>query len=354
MIGISEHDFDNLTLAEKGSLLDYYLEILEAMNLPTQGSFLQNAAFKEDFEAQFLGDISYPQTPIKIDMENLGFEVTNMESPEMIRARTLERLATSNLKAIEGYIAHHPADEGAKAILSNSKSILSTIKSKIQSTTNDPWPKAAETGDIGLQVPSTREIPFAPPRISIQVPTEEHFHHICAMNAYRRFSPEELHLEAYRREHNLHSSPHPRDPKPAFTSLQVPSTSNPFYMPSIVGASVPGEERFQHICAMEHYQAFSPDELRLIDHHRAQKLWFVDGSKADGEALGKVGGSKGLDVGTQTDDVKETGDDEKSGLAIGKPNTVPPQDQYNSLFNPPKIQVSLEHVSNSTSSERTS
>ncbi len=283
-------------------------------------------------------------------MENLGFEVTNMmESPEMIRARTLERLATSNLKAIEGYIAHHPADEGAKVILSNSKSILSMIKSKIQSSTNDPCPKAAETGDIGLQVPSTREIPFAPPRISIQVPTEEHFHHICAMNHYHRFSPEELNLEAYRREHNLNSSPHPRDPKPAFAaSLQVPSTSNPFYMPSIIGASVPGEERFQHICAMDHYRGFSPEELRLIDHHRARKLWFVEGSKADGEALGKMGGPKRFDFRTQTndrtktDDLKETDDDNKPGSTPNKPITMPPQDQYNSLLNPPKIEVSHE------------
>ncbi|KAL8980554.1 MAG: hypothetical protein Q9205_004395 [Flavoplaca limonia] len=324
MIGISEHGFGNLTVAEKESLLDYYLETLEPMNLPLQGTFRQNAAFKEDFEARFLGDISY------IDMENLGFEVTNMESPEMIRARTLERLATSNLKTIEGYIAHHPADEGAKIILSNSKSILSMIKSKIHSSTNDPWPKAAETGDIGLQVPSTREIPFAPPRISIQVPTEEHFHHICAMNHYRRFSPEELHLEAYRRKHNLHSTPDPRDPMPAFTSLQVPSTLNPFYMPSIIGASVPGEERFQHICAMEHYRGFSPEELRLIDHHRARKLWFVECSKVDGEALGKMGGPKRFDVGTQTDDGtktdddKESNDDKKLGLTADKPITMPP------------------------------
>ena len=276
-------------------------------------------------------------------MENLGFEMTNMELPEMIRARTLERLATSNLKAIEGYIAHHPADEGAKIILSNSKSILSMIKSKIQSATDDSWPKAAETGDIGLQVPSTREILFAPRRISIQVPTEEHFHHICAMNHYCRFSPEELHLEAYHREHNLHSSPHPRDPKPAFAaSLQVPSTSNPFYMPSIIDASAPGEERFQHICAMEHYPGFSPEELRLIDHHRARKLWFVDNSKVDGEALGKVDVGTQTDYGTKTDDLKESNDDKKLGLTTNEPITMPPQGQYSSSFNPPKIEVSHE------------
>ncbi|KAI4270262.1 MAG: hypothetical protein LQ337_006783 [Flavoplaca oasis] len=281
-------------------------------------------------------------------MENLGFDMTNMESPETIRARTLERLATSNLKAIEGYIAHHPADEGAKAILSNSKSILSVIKSKIQSSTNNPWLKAAQTGDIGLQVPSIREIPFNPPRISIQVPIEEHFHHICAMNHYCRFSPEELHLEAYRRERNLHSSPHPPDQRPAFTSLQVPSTSNLFYMPSVIGASVPVEERFQHICAMDHYHGFSPEELRLVDHHRERKLWLVDGLKDDREALGKVGGPKGLDVGTQTndgtktDDLKETDDDKKLGLTTNIPITMPPQGQYTSLFNPPKVEVSHE------------
>ena len=62
IIGISDHDFDNLTVAEKESLLDYYLETLEAMNLPLHGSFWQNVAFKEDFEAQFLGDISYVRT----------------------------------------------------------------------------------------------------------------------------------------------------------------------------------------------------------------------------------------------------------------------------------------------------
>ncbi|KAL8876853.1 MAG: hypothetical protein Q9192_008790 [Flavoplaca navasiana] len=168
------------------------------------------------------------------------------------------------------------------------------------------------------------------------------------MNAYRRFSPEELHLEAYRREHNLHSTPDPRDPKPAFKSLQVPSTSNPFYMPSIIGASVPGEERFQHICAMDHYRGFSSEELRLIDHHLARKLWFVEGSKADGEAPGKVGGPKGLDVGTQTDDgaktddLKQSDDDNKPGSTPNKTITLPPQGQYNSLFNPPKIEVSHE------------
>ncbi len=62
MIGISEHGFGNLTVAEKESLLDYYLGTLEALNLPLHGSFRQNAASKEDFEAQFLGDISYVRT----------------------------------------------------------------------------------------------------------------------------------------------------------------------------------------------------------------------------------------------------------------------------------------------------
>ncbi|KAL8876456.1 MAG: hypothetical protein Q9192_008862, partial [Flavoplaca navasiana] len=59
MIGISEHDFDKLTVPEKGSLLDYYLETLQALNLPTLGSFRQNEAIEEEFEAWYLGDISY-------------------------------------------------------------------------------------------------------------------------------------------------------------------------------------------------------------------------------------------------------------------------------------------------------
>ena len=42
MIGISEQDFKIFTVAEKHSLLDYYLEILEAMDLPTEKWFQQN------------------------------------------------------------------------------------------------------------------------------------------------------------------------------------------------------------------------------------------------------------------------------------------------------------------------
>lgn len=59
MLGISKHGFDNLTVAEKQSFLDYYLEILEAMDLPAEQCFQHNGAVKEDFEAHFLGDIHY-------------------------------------------------------------------------------------------------------------------------------------------------------------------------------------------------------------------------------------------------------------------------------------------------------
>lgn len=199
-------------------------------------------------------------------MENLGFELTNMESTATIRARVLERIATSNLKAIEGYIAHQPADEEAKAIQMNSIRILSKVKSGRKVT----WSQAA-TGDIGLQVPTTREVPFEPSSIRVQTGIES-FQHICAMNRYRDFSPEELRLNAYH----------------LGRGLQICS-----------------DECFHHICAMDRYRDFSPEELRLNDYHQEQKLCSSSASRSHGGALTEVPVPEQLNDSTQASDVKK-------------------------------------------------
>ncbi|KAL8781445.1 MAG: hypothetical protein Q9213_005997 [Squamulea squamosa] len=81
-------------------------------------------------------------------MDCLDIDLPNVGSVEMIRDQVLERLATSNLKAIEAYIAHHPDDEGAKVVQLNSSLILSQIKLG----KNLSWPPAV-IPDLDLQVP---------------------------------------------------------------------------------------------------------------------------------------------------------------------------------------------------------
>ncbi|KAI4261661.1 MAG: hypothetical protein L6R42_003139 [Xanthoria sp. 1 TBL-2021] len=200
-------------------------------------------------------------------MENLGFELTNMESIAIIRSQVLERMATSNLKAIEGYIAHQPADEEAKAIQLNSTLILSKIKSGKKVI----WSQAA-TGDLGLQVPTTQEVPpYEPSSIYVQTGIES-FQHICAMDRYRDFSPEELRLNAYH----------------LGRGLQICS-----------------DECFHHICAMDRYRDFSPEELRLNDYHQEQKLRSSSASRSQGGALTEVPVLEQLNDTAQASDVKK-------------------------------------------------
>lgn len=59
MIGIAEHDFCRFTLVEQQSLHDYYLEVRQAMKIPARDESRQNEVYKQDFEAQFLGDFQY-------------------------------------------------------------------------------------------------------------------------------------------------------------------------------------------------------------------------------------------------------------------------------------------------------
>ncbi|KAI4268704.1 MAG: hypothetical protein L6R38_007749 [Xanthoria sp. 2 TBL-2021] len=199
-------------------------------------------------------------------MENLSFELTNMDSTATIRARVLERIATSNLKAIEGYIAHQPADEEAKAIQLNSIRILSKVKSGREVI----WSQAA-TGDIGLQVLTTQEIPFEPSSICVQTGIVS-FQHICAMDRYRDFSPEELRLNTYHLDRGL---------------------------------QICSDECFHHICAMDCYRNFSPEELRLNDYHQEQKLRSYSASRSQGVALTEVPVPEQLDDTTQASDVKK-------------------------------------------------
>ncbi|KAL8768248.1 MAG: hypothetical protein Q9209_005479 [Squamulea sp. 1 TL-2023] len=93
-------------------------------------------------------------------MDCLKTELMSFESVEKIRDQVLERLATSNLKAIEAYIAHHPADEEAKVIQLNSSLILSEIKSG----KNLSWPTAV-ISDAGAQLLDTQEDPFETPNV---------------------------------------------------------------------------------------------------------------------------------------------------------------------------------------------
>ncbi|KAI4232382.1 MAG: hypothetical protein LQ349_005062 [Xanthoria aureola] len=59
MIGIADHDFCRFTLVEQQSLRDYYLEVRQAMKIPARDESRQNEVYKQDFEAQFLGDFQY-------------------------------------------------------------------------------------------------------------------------------------------------------------------------------------------------------------------------------------------------------------------------------------------------------
>ncbi|CAL8581653.1 hypothetical protein XPA_007341 [Xanthoria parietina] len=206
MIGIAEHDFCRLTLVEQQSLRDYYLEVRQAMKIPARDEFRQNEAYNQDFEAQFLGDVQLyrclPQKSAvntrssgdlrptdntqKVAMENRGFELDDAESMEIVHDQVLERMATSNLKAIEGYIAYHPTDEDARVIRSNSILILSKIKAGRKMI----FPRtAAPIGDIGPQVPNTGdEVPFEPPSIRNAIRNQNYPAHLRDGSLSRDFA----------------------------------------------------------------------------------------------------------------------------------------------------------------------
>ncbi|KAL8847603.1 MAG: hypothetical protein Q9221_007380 [Calogaya cf. arnoldii] len=198
---------------------------------------------------------------------NHASDLTNSEKAKTTSNQVLERLASTNLKALEAYIVHHPADEEAKALRLSSTFILSKMKSD-----SDKPELYVATRGTSLQVPDTRDIPFEPLKVlgSI-ISIEEYFHHICAMECYRNFSPEELHLKDYHQGwdrcsalslHSLHGA------STAATGLQVPNTFGIIFAPSKVGYHTAVEEYFHHICAMDRYRNFSPEELRLNDYHR--------------------------------------------------------------------------------------
>ena len=217
-------------------------------------------------------------------MENRGFELDDAESMEIIRDQVLERMATSNLKAIEGYIAYHPTDEDARVIRSNSMLILSKIKAGREMI----FPRAAAPiGDIGLQVPNTGdEVPFEPPSIRMQ--SEIKFiQHICAMDRYRGISPEELRLSEYQLRQ---------------------------------GVQICVDECLHHICATDRYRGYSPEELRLNDYHQGQKLPSSSVTRAPGDALTVAPAPGQLDNTAQA-----SGPEDSSAPA------------YVSLFNPPII-----------------
>ena len=185
-------------------------------------------------------------------MENRGFELDDAESMEIIRDQVLERMATSNLKAIEGYIAYHPTDEDARVIRSNSILILSKIKAGRKMI----FPRtAAPIGDVGPQVPITGdEVPFEPPSIRMQ--SEIKFiQHICAMDRYRGISPEELRLSEYQLRQ---------------------------------GVQICADECLHHICATDRFRGYSPEELRLNDYQQGQKLPSSSVTRAPGDALTEV------------------------------------------------------------------
>ena len=185
-------------------------------------------------------------------MENRGFELDDAESMEIIHDQVLERMATSNLKAIEGYIAYHPTDEDARVIRSNSMLILSKIKAGRKMI----FPRtAAPIGDIGPQVPITGdEVPFEPPSIHnhSQIKTIQH---ICAMDRYRGISPEELRLSEYQLRQ---------------------------------GVQICADECLHHICATDRFRGYSPEELRLNDYDQGQKLPSSSVTRAPGEASTEV------------------------------------------------------------------
>ena len=214
-------------------------------------------------------------------MENRGFELDDAESMEIVRDQVLERMATSNLKAIEGYIAYHPTDEDARVIRSNSILILSKIKAgrkMIFSRT------AAPIGDIGPQVPNTGdEAPFEPPTIHIESEMET-IQHICAIDRYRGISPEELRLSEYQLRQ---------------------------------GVQICADECLHHICATERFRGYSPEELRLNDYHQGQIVPCSSVTRAPGEELTELPAPGQMDNTAQT-----SGPEDSSAPA------------YVSLFNP--------------------
>lgn len=217
-------------------------------------------------------------------MENRGFELDDAESMEIVRDQVLERMATSNLKAIEGYIAYHPTDEDARIIRSNSMLILSKIKAGRKMI----FPRtAAPIGDIGPQVPNTNdEVPFEPPTIHIESEMET-IQHICAIDRYRRISPEELRLSEYQLRQ---------------------------------GVQICVDECLHHICATDRFRGYSPEELRLNDYQQEQQFPSSSDDGAPSEASTEVPAPEQLD-----DTAQASGPEGSSAPA------------YVSLFNPPII-----------------
>ena len=203
-------------------------------------------------------------------MENRGFELDDAESMEIVHDQVLERMATSNLKAIEGYIAYHPTDEDARVIRSNSILILSKIKAGRKMI----WPRAAAPiGDIGPQVPNTGdEVPFEPPSIRMQSEIRT-IQHICAMDRYRGISPEELRLSEYQLRQ---------------------------------GVQICADECLHHICATDRYRGYSPEELRLNDYHQEQHLCSSSVTRAPGEASTEVPAPEQMDNTAQASDPEDS------------------------------------------------
>ncbi|KAL8647956.1 MAG: hypothetical protein Q9226_006214 [Calogaya cf. arnoldii] len=151
------------------------------------------------------------QGPVS-NMDNHASGATNSEKPKATRDQFLERLATSNLTAVQAYMRHHPADEEASGM----KLISTLILSKIKSRSYGPWLQT-------LQYPSTREGPlFGPNKTSYSTEVVEYIQHVCAMNCYRQFSPEELRLNDYHREQDPRSSSAPRPLAGTSTEVSAP------------------------------------------------------------------------------------------------------------------------------------
>ena len=203
-------------------------------------------------------------------MENRGFELDDAESMEIIRDQVLERMATSNLKAIEGYIAYHPTDEDARVIRSNSILILSKIKAGRKMI----FPRtAAPIGDIGPQVPITGdEVPFEPPTIHIESEMET-IQHICAIDRYRGISPEELRLSEYQLRQ---------------------------------GVQICADECLQHICVTDRFRGYSPEELRLNDYQQGHNLPSSSVTRAPGEASTDAPAPEQLDNAAQASDPEDS------------------------------------------------
>ncbi|KAL8996310.1 MAG: hypothetical protein Q9169_004149 [Polycauliona sp. 2 TL-2023] len=215
MLGITLSDYNrNLSVAEQLALRDHYDDTIETMGMHAHDGSSLSEADKEDFEARFIG-ASHPLDPYQPNMENAGIEMTNMDSPSTTHTQNPERPTTNNLEATDGYIAHHPDNKEAEAPQSTTNSILSFNKSDGTNT----LPQATAT-DIGLQVgiPSIRNVPFKATyqQSQYQAVVHEFLQHICAMENYRGFSPEELRMNDYLKAPKVEASLD-------FGGLRVPS-----------------------------------------------------------------------------------------------------------------------------------